>query len=162
MIKIFEAYMKHISCIIAGLALLLFASASADNIFNALNSNNSGDGDVTIHMSEQMKNLLDKKKAAWANKKKLTFSGFRVQAYMGNGQRTSKAEAQRREARIKNKYPELNAYLTFSSPFWKLRIGDFRNHADAMVLARTLKSAFPDMANDIYIVRDNEVQNPNY
>lgn len=143
--------------------ILAFCSMStntmADNIINDLETSKTNQGKIKIHQSEQINNLLNKKKAENSKKTQMTFSGYRIQAYMGNRQKISKDEAEGRQNKIKQKFPELNTYLTFASPFWKLRIGDFRNHAEAMVLAQSLKSSFPEMANDIYIVRDPDVIN---
>lgn len=146
--------------------ITLFASCligvQAENIFTDLKTKNEGQGEVTINQSAEINRLLDKKKEAWSNKKQLTFSGYRIQVYMGNHQKQSKDEASQREANIKARHPELNTYLTFSSPFWRLRVGDFRAHADALILVNKLKSEFGKWEGDIYIVRDNEVVNTDY
>lgn len=151
--------MKHLATLIG---LMLFALvANADNIFTDLKTDKSGEGKVTISQSSEISNLLDKKKAEWANKKQLTFSGYRVQVYMGNQQKKSKDEASVREANIKARFPELKTYMTFSSPFWKLKVGNFRTHAEALKVANQLKNEFK-WGGDIYIVRDSEVYNPDY
>lgn len=153
--------MKFISTLILMLATA-FTTLNAENIFSDLKEKKDGQGEITVNQSSEIKNLLDKKKDAWANKKALTYSGYRVQVYMGNHQKQSKDDASIREASIKAKHPELSTYLTFSSPFWKLRVGDFRTHADALILANTLKEEFSKWEGDIYIVRDNEVFNSDF
>ena len=153
--------MKFTVTLITLLAACL-TSAFAENIFADLKTQKEGQGEVTISQSAAISKMLDKKKEAWSNKKQLTFSGYRVQIYMGNHQKQSKDEATQREASIKARYPELSTYLTFSSPFWRLRVGDFRTHADALILANKLKSEFYKWEGDIYIVRDNEVFNTDF
>ncbi len=137
-------------------------SAFADDILSELKSKKEGQGEVTVNQSSEIRTLLDMKKAEWANKKQLTYSGYRVQVFMGNQQKKSKDDASLREASIRAKYPELETYLTFSSPFWKLKVGDFRTHADALIVANKLKNDFSKWEGDIYIVRDSEVFNPDF
>ena len=137
----------------------LCCGATESNIQTELSATRAGEGKVQVVQEACVTSLMNKKKSEWENKTQLTFNGYRVQVYMGNRQRTSKTEAESRENRIKAKFPEYNTYISFSSPFWKLRVGDFRYHADALVFAQKLKSAFFDMSEDIYVVRDSETLN---
>lgn len=142
---------------VVALAASFVASASAADLLSDLKASEEGAGTVTVNQSAQITTLMQKKKSESANKTQITFAGYRVQVYMGNQQRTSKDEAESRESRIKAKYPDVKTYVTFASPFWKLRCGNFRTHADALVLAHKLKAAFPNISDDIFVVRDAEV-----
>ncbi len=143
------------------LVSLCGANLYAENdIINDLNEDVAGQGNVNIHQSQSIQNLLVKEKNKGKNKNIKTYAGYRVQAYMGNSQRTAKAEATSREKKIALRFPEWETYLTFNSPFWRLRVGNFRTHADAMVLARQIKAAFPHIEGDIYVVKDNETVDP--
>lgn len=128
------------------------------DIFETLNKNEAGQGTVTISQHSNMKVLLDKKLKETETKSNVVISGFRVQIYMGNKQKLSKTEAFEREKLVKEKYKDLTSYVTFASPFWRLRFGDFRNYADALVLATSLKEDFPDFASEIYVIKDDEVR----
>ena len=141
---------------------LLMADLAAQNIFNDLSRQKEGEGKVTVQQSSAISSLLNQKKEAWSNKKRLTYVGYRVQVYMGNRNQISQNDATARQNSIKNQFPNVKTYLTFSSPFWKLRAGDFRTHADALVLANSLKRAFPKWSGDIYVVKDNEVFDPDF
>lgn len=129
-----------------------------EDIFDALAKKNSWQGKVVVNQDPKMSVLLDKKIAENEDKQYITFLGYRVQVYMGNNQKKSKTEALEREKKILEKYPELTSYLSFASPFWKLRVGDFRTHTDALVLCKQLLAAFPEMSGEIYIVRDDETR----
>jgi len=148
--------MKRIFCLLTAIFLWTTVFAQGNDIFRAL-SQKEGGGSVAIYQDSRINLLLNRKIAANEGKK-ITFSGFRVQVYMENSQRESKAAAFEREKQIKEKFPELATYITFISPFWRLRIGNFRSYADALVLAKNLKNTFPGMSNDISIVRDDEVR----
>jgi hypothetical protein len=154
--------MKLIFCLLSGIIFpaIIFAQVVQEqpDIFEALAEKEAGQGTVTIHQDARMNILLDKKAAANEGKKYIYISGYRVQVYMENSQKQSKAEAFEREKRIKEKFPELATYVTFTSPFWKLRVGDLRTHTDALVLMKSLKTEFPDMSGEMTIVRDDEVR----
>ena len=79
--------------------------------------------------------------------------GFRAQVFTGN-QRLSKDEAFKREKEIKEMFPDLATYVTYTAPFWKLRVGDFRSHEEAYDLKRKLMEAFPAYGKEIYIVKE--------
>lgn len=81
-------------------------------------------------------------------------SGFRVQVFSSNVQRTSKTEAFRIEKMIKDQFPDQGVYVNYISPFWKVRAGDFRTQAAAQSFRRELIQAFPNLRSEVYTVRD--------
>ncbi|MDL2289878.1 SPOR domain-containing protein [Paludibacteraceae bacterium OttesenSCG-928-F17] len=81
-------------------------------------------------------------------------SGFRVQVFSSNTQRTAKNEAFRIESLVREKLPNASIYVSYTSPFWKVRVGDFRTTEDAQILRNELMKAFPDMSKEMYIVKD--------
>lgn len=144
-----------------GLSLSLCAqSAKPSNkkqytdVFETLAKTPAGGGKVVIKQDPKMKSLMRKKLALNDEKAYVTFSGYRVQVYMGNLPKKSKVEAMEREKKIKTKYPDVTSYLTFSSPFWKLRLGDFRVQTEAMVFAQNILSEFPEMTGEVFVVDD--------
>ena len=58
-------------------------------------------------------------------------SGFRIQVFSDNDYRTAKNNALYKEGLIQQAFPELETYVTFTSPFWRLRVGDFRSYEEA-------------------------------
>lgn len=129
-----------------------------EDIFESLAAHKANQGTVRITQNQNMLVLMDKKIAENEEKQHITFLGYRVQVYMGNNQKVSKTDAIEREKKIKEKYPELNSYLSFASPFWKLRVGDFRTHTEALVLSKQLQADYPEFAGDVIIVRDEETR----
>lgn len=87
----------------------------------------------------------------------VAISGFRVQVYSSNWQQTAKAEAFRIKDMVKEKFPEKGVYESYSSPFWKVRVGDFRTREEAQGLLTELMQAFPEMSREMYIVPDHIV-----
>ena len=81
-------------------------------------------------------------------------AGYRVQVYSDGNQRTAKAETQRKAAAVSHRFPNMRTYTSYSAPFWRLRVGDFRTRREAEDAAASLRSAFPAYRNEIRVVRD--------
>ena len=79
--------------------------------------------------------------------------GYRVQIYSSNRQQTAKAEALELEANLKEKISQ-TIYVQYLPPFWKVRIGDFREYEEAKEYKKEFVQQFPEMIGDTYIVRD--------
>ena len=67
---------------------------------------------------------------------------------------TAKNNALYKEGLIQQAFPELETYVTFTSPFWRLRVGDFRSYEEAGNALIQLKKEFPQMAREMRVVRD--------
>lgn len=81
-------------------------------------------------------------------------AGYRVQIYADNNVRIAKNEARYRERAIGEAFPQWSTYVTYSSPYWRLRIGDFRSQYDAEKAAAEIKKAFPNYSREVRVVRD--------
>lgn len=80
--------------------------------------------------------------------------GYRIQVYSGNNARTSKNEAQARASKISSRFPEHATYVNYDAPYWRLRVGDFRNYEDARAAMGMLKKEYPAYAREMRLVRD--------
>ena len=49
--------------------------------------------------------------------------------------------------------PNLDTYVSFQPPFWKLRVGNFRTSEEAHAMLRELKKIFPRW-KEMFIVSD--------
>ncbi|MBK0381351.1 SPOR domain-containing protein [Pedobacter sp. SD-b] len=65
--------------------------------------------------------------------------GYRVQIYYG----PDRKQAYNEQARFKSYYPEYETYLSYMQPNYSIKVGDFRNKADAQKLSNDLRPAFP-------------------
>lgn len=81
-------------------------------------------------------------------------TGYRVQVFDDNNPRTARKEAESRHALIQKEFPSLRSYVTFSSPYWRVKVGDFRTRAEAEAAMAELRHAFPSMGAYMRIVRD--------
>lgn len=80
--------------------------------------------------------------------------GYRVQVYADNNQRVAKGEARQRERAIGRRFPAMMTYVAYASPYWRLRVGDFRTQAEAEKAASDIRRAFPGYAKEVRVVRD--------
>lgn len=122
------------------IALNTFAQSEGKNIFNKINDENTG-GDVRIYQTPALRLSMEKHLASIAEKEGV--KGYRVQIYFGNGKH---ARAKSNEARVNfiSKNPDVKAYIQYSNPYFKVRVGDFRNKSEALFLLQKIKADFPD------------------
>lgn len=165
--------MKNFPCILSLFMLLVcatgaFAQTSAggsvQTIFDDLQTSKPGKGDVIINQPEALRKMVGVRLYGDNVEKTdstafLKIQGFRTQVFSGNNQRKSKDEAFDKEKKIKELFPDVPTYVTYTAPFWKLRVGDFRSHEEAYHMQRLLMTAFPSFGKEMYIVRE-EVKIP--
>lgn len=80
--------------------------------------------------------------------------GYRVQVFADNNSRTAKGEARQRERALGASFPLYSTYVTFASPYWRLRVGDFRSQYEAEKAADEIRRAFPGYSKEVRVVRD--------
>jgi len=109
---------------------------------------------VKIHQDKRIDQLLFNKKYANNTPDQTTSNGFRVQIFSSNVQRSAKNEAFKIEKQVREAFPNQTVYVNYSSPFWKVRVGDFTRQSEAQVFRSRLIEAFPSLKSEIYIVRE--------
>jgi len=78
-----------------------------------------------------------------------TPAGFRVQLTSESGQ-GSQARANDVKARFMNGYKDVDSYLVWEAPNFKIRVGDFRTKFEASMFWKKIQAEFPNS----YIVED--------
>jgi len=106
---------------------------------------------VQIIQDSTMAVLLDE--AVNGKRELVEIDGYRVQVYSSNQQQSAKGEALELETRLKDKINQ-TLYVQYLTPFWKVRIGDFRTYDEAKEYKKLFVQQFPDLMGDTYIVRD--------
>lgn len=128
-------------------------------IFDSLEEPGLGKGNVIINQPEAIRHMVGTRLSG-SNVEKtdsetfLKVQGYRTQIFSGNNQRSSKDEAFRKEKEVKELFPDVPTYVTYTAPFWKLRVGDFRSHEEAYHMMRLLMNAFPSYGKEMYIVKE--------
>ena len=106
---------------------------------------------VQIVQDSTMAVLLDE--AVNGKRELVEVDGYRVQIYSSNQQQSAKGEALELETRLKDKINQ-TLYVQYLTPFWKVRIGDFRTYDEAKEYKKLFVQQFPDLMGDTYNVRD--------
>jgi hypothetical protein len=107
-------------------------------------------GTVAVYKDPRL-NLLVKKQAQIneesVRNSRHTMSGYRIQII----NTTDRDNAISAKTKAYQLYPELKAYLLFQSPYYRIKVGNFKTHAEA---ESYLKSLSRDFKGSIFIVRD--------
>jgi len=109
---------------------------------------------VNVLQDEAVANSLSNRNITVRTVKSGTGAGFRIQVFSSNVQRTAKSEAFKIEKEIRTAFPELGVYVSYTSPFWKVRVGDFKTSQEAQDFSSELIAAFPSLRNATYTVKD--------
>lgn len=81
-------------------------------------------------------------------------AGYRVQVFSDNNQRTSKGEARQKERQLRDAFPDYATYVVYNSPFWRLKVGDFKTQHEAEAAADQIRSRFPSFSREVRVVKD--------
>ncbi|MDR0421916.1 MAG: SPOR domain-containing protein [Proteiniphilum sp.] len=156
------------------LLLPVFAGAGAGaqspqrkEILQELNSTVYGKGRVTVYEDESIGHILGRPMSpprkvytsADGATQYYRVRGYKIQAFSGNDQRTSKNEAQQKQQQINSAYPAHETTVLFESPFWRLRVGNFEHRHEAEEVMKEMIKTFPSFGKEMYIVVD-EVKIP--
>ena len=136
-------------------------STAVGSIVEAINSRKSGtvsviqpEGlDVRMRASETGPDAGASEQSA-SGRQSARRAGYRVQVYSDNNVTTAKANAEYRRRVIQQRMGGVRAYISFESPYWRVRVGDYRSQAEAQAAMREIQSAFPAFAGDCRIVRE--------
>ncbi len=140
---------------------LLWLTASADEPQSIVAKIQSG-GKITISQPAELDSLLqrpaalpdDENRAATANDSKSTRPGYRILLFEDNDPLTARRSAETYHNRMQTDYPSIRSYISFNSPYWRVKAGDFRTRIEAETMLTELKDAFPKIAPYMRIVRD--------
>lgn len=94
---------------------------------------------VTVSQSASIKEGM---KSHVANNSRKHMNGYRVRIFFDNKQ-NSRGASEAALNRFKGAYPGIPAYRSFTSPFFKVTVGDFRTKSEAAQLLQSVKSSFP-------------------
>lgn len=114
-----------------GIALSLFLFLSANSQENQIVTENMGNVEITkdCRLDTLTNRILE------LNEKEQKLDGYRIQLYSGSNSR----KANEIRTKFIKKYPEMDAYLDYKQPYFKVRIGNYRNIIEAQKMFYTLK-----------------------
>jgi hypothetical protein len=125
------------------LVLILFLTIKTiaqPEIYQSLSASKSGWGKVTLLQESRIEGIVGKH--IEINQKAKGFPGFRVQVYFGSGS-DAKSIANKIRSELNNQYPDLDSYLIYEAPYFKVRVGDFRNRNEAYKAYKLVQDNYP-------------------
>ncbi|MBW6459742.1 MAG: SPOR domain-containing protein [Bacteroidales bacterium] len=75
--------------------------------------------------------------------------GFRIQIFFDSGLHSSDRAWQAKE-QFSKKYPEVQAYVSWKSPNYRVRVGDFKNRLEAEKFLQRIMNDYPNG----WVIRD--------
>ena len=106
------------------------------SVFSLLSSNSGGS--AVIDQSDAVKSSFERYVASRRGKKSY---GYKILVYSSNSKEARNASSGIAGS-LKSKYPHLNVYRSFKTPFFMVHVGDFRTKADAMKVLYELQSNY--------------------
>jgi hypothetical protein len=105
---------------------------------------------IVIHKDPRVDMLV--KKQAQINEittrdSRRNIAGYRLQV-INTSDRSAAISA---KTKVYQLYPELKAYLLYQAPYFRLRVGNFKDKDDAEDYRKSLSREFP---NNVFLVRD--------
>jgi hypothetical protein len=122
--------MKHL--------ILLFSGLLIGGLAMAQESPMASSGGVKVVKDSRL-DLLIKKQIYINNLAIRNQPGFRVQVISTN----KRNEANDIKARAMQLYPDYRTYMDYQPPYFKVRIGDFKNREEAAELREKMSASFP-------------------
>ena len=163
---------KKISLIMT-LAIVIVTMARAQSVGERLESESTfiqkieegSNGNVTIYIPSNILQEILKEEPAKKPKNELRpginkINGFRIQVFSdGTNQHSLEARARARGNAIVARFPKYRGqvYSFSSSPYWYTRVGNFRTQNEASTALSELKSAFPQYAGEMRVVKSQIV-----
>ena len=124
-----------------------FGQQSKNDIFSVLQDTNNHFGKVNIYQDDGIHLLVNKH--IESNKKQKGIPGYRIQVYSGSGH-SARRKAEEIESFFLETYPDVACYLSYYSPNFKVRVGDFRTKSEALKFKKEIALDFPNT----YIIKD--------
>jgi len=122
--------------------LLLFTS-----LLLAVN-NLQAQGKVTILGDKNIETIVSKH--VYFNENVKGFQGYRIQIFFESGN-YSKSKAFGEKGKFMSRFPEIEAYVVFQEPYYKVRVGNFRDKLEAEAFKQRIKEQWPES----YIIKDD-------
>ncbi|MGM9746847.1 MAG: SPOR domain-containing protein [Paludibacteraceae bacterium] len=148
---------KRLLLIVALCCTAVASNATEPTLFEALAAPDSLTGaNVVVYQDSIMRAALE---AQQVRGTETTIRGFRVQLFSSNNARTARDAAFKVEKTIREKLPHMAVYVTYTSPFWRVRVGNCTTHDEAQRLRQYLIEQLPGLATETYIVPDQILLN---
>lgn len=83
-----------------------------------------------------------------------TRNGYRIQIFDDNTPGSARARAEAHAAQAENLFPQWRTYITFNSPYWQVRVGDFKRRGEAEAAMAMIRDGMPSVSAYARIVAE--------
>ncbi len=94
------------------------------------------EGDIRVESSASVKELIAQKIAF--NKEQNSYPGYKIQIYYG-----SEKECYEIKDEFTSLFPDIPTSIIFSTPQWKLQVGEYRSRLEADKSIQSIKKEYP-------------------
>ncbi|MBN1251986.1 MAG: SPOR domain-containing protein [Bacteroidales bacterium] len=112
---------------------------SQTGIFSGVYSSNAGQ--VYINQNPDLQKIINNHISI--NKENYSLKGWRVQIFLGSG-KNARFGANSAKSTFLSKYPNINAYLDYNAPYFKIKVGNFRTKLEAEAFKMKISNSFPN------------------
>lgn len=105
------------------------------------------EGRVTIYQDSRVDSILERHLRYNVSHQEM--EGYRIQIFFDAGN-NSLSKAQRVAEEFMTLYPTDTAYISFSEPYYKVRVGDFRTRLEAQGYQNQIMGDFPNA----FVIKD--------
>ncbi|MDR2087161.1 MAG: hypothetical protein LBP72_08300 [Dysgonamonadaceae bacterium] len=134
-----------------------------ETIIEALETPSTNEGIIEIKSNPSITALLGKPSlkitSESGNYDIIKVNGYRIQIFMGNDPKKSRAEAFDKQNLIRSVFPDIETYVDYDAPNWKTLAGDFVMQEEASLFKEILQREFPQFGKEMYVVA-NKVNIP--
>lgn len=117
-----------------------YCAIAQPKIYATLSETKTGWGKVTLQQESRIEAIVGKH--IEVNQKAKGFPGYRVQVYFGSGS-DAKNTAHKIRNSLNTAFPDYDSYLVYEAPYFKVRVGDFRNRNEAYKAFKIIQPSYP-------------------
>ena len=123
----------------------LWAQDNRKSIVDDLNTQKVNQGNVRIFQEESLKNVIGARfnDSITADTEFVKIKGYKITLFSGNNQNKSKQEAESKRGQFRQLYPDVEASITYNSPQWRLRVGNYRTREEAQEAMADMRKNLP-------------------
>ena len=95
-------------------------------------------GEIHLYADPKLNEDIYLKQRLKNPEKETEFPGYRIQVFFGS----DRTDANKIKAEFVEKYPDVDVYVVYESPNFKVRVGNFRNKIEAQKLLHDVKQKY--------------------
>lgn len=132
-------YMRYILCIVALCVTLCASAQNIDRVKQELLKSSIEGSYVNVMEDNGTKEAV---RVVETQRRSKEANGFRIVIFSNNGQYAGD-NADKVLQEFKTLYPQINAYLVYESPYFKVSVGDCLSMEEAQILMATILPNYP-------------------